>query len=214
MKSRENGVMQDSQKDSPAQSMVSSRAHRSADDADLGANDSDYEPTEIQLPAKGWLYALVVGVVGGLIAAFLNIVIIIINAPLYNQAARLNTKMSSNMAGTIAGLGCLNVFINLALSFVAGYIVGRMAIRRRYGALAGACFGAVAYLAGFIVQYLPNYPGKIISSTTPSSGEIFAGILTSIVVLLVYSAMGALIALWGAWAATRKHPYYQQQEQE
>jgi len=31
---------------------------------------------------------------------------------------------------------------------------------------------------------------------------------------LIYSAIAALVALWGAWAATRKHPYYQLQAQE
>lgn len=205
--------MQESQKDSPSQSIPSYRVNRSVDDASLEADDSD-EPAEIRLPSHGVLYALIIGVLGGLIAAFLHIMITFINAPLYNEATRLADKMSSSMAGTIAGLGCLNVFIDLALSFTIGYVMARIVVLRRYGALAGAFFGATTYLSGFIVQYLPNYPGKIVSNTSPSSGLVFAGILTSIVILLVYSAMAALMALWGAWSATRKHPYYQRQEQE
>lgn len=203
--------MQDSPNDTPSQPILN-RARRSADDASLEADGSEYEPTELQLPPKGLFYALIVGGLGGLAAAFLHIIITFINAPLYNEAVRLGDKMSSSMAGTIASLGCLNVFIDLAFSFVVGYLVGRMAVRRRLGALAGALFGAITYLAGFIVQYLPNYPGKIVSNTSPASGTVFAGILISIVILVVYSALGALIALWGSWAATRKHPYYQQQE--
>lgn len=204
--------MQDSQNDSPLQPILSNHGHRSADDASLEVDDSDYRPAEIRLPSNGLLYALIVGGLAGLVAAFLHIAITFINAPLYHEATRLADKMSSSMAETIAGLGCLNVFIDLALSFIVGYIVGRMVVLRRYGVLAGALFGAITYLAGFIVQYLPNYPGKIVSNTSPSSGVVFAGILTSIIVLLVYSAMAALMALWGAWAATRKHPYYQRQE--
>ncbi len=207
-------AMQDSQKDSPSQPLWSDYEHRPADDARVEADNSEYEPAESQLPSNGLLYTLMVGGLTGLVAALLHIAITFINAPLYNEAARLADKMSPNMAGTIAGLGCLNVFIDLALSFAVGYIVGRIAVLRRRGALAGAFFGVITYLAGFIAQYLPNYPGKIISNTSPSSGTVFAGVLVSLIILLVYSGLGALLALWGAWAATRKHPYYQQREQE
>ena len=206
--------MQDSQKDSPSQPTQFSHRHHSVDDASLEADNGEYEPEESQLPSNGLLYALLVGGLTGLVAAFLHIAITLITAPLYTEAARLADKMSSNMAGTIAGLGCLNVFIDLALSFVVGYVVGRIAVLRRRGALAGAFFGVVTYLAGFIAQYLPNYPGKILSNTSPSSGTVFSGILVSIIVLLVYSGLGALLALWGASTATRKHPYYQWVEQE
>lgn len=207
-------AMQDSQKDSPSQPLWSDYEHRPADDASVEADNSEYEPAESRLPSNSLLYTLMVGGLAGLVAALLHIAITFINAPLYNEAARLADKMSPNMAGTIAGLGCLNVFIDLALSFVVGYIVGRIAVLRRRGALAGACFGVVTYLASFTTQYLPNYPGKIISNTSPSSGTVFAGILVSLIILLVYSGLGALLALWGAWTATRRHPYYQQREQE
>jgi uncharacterized membrane protein YfcA len=210
-----NSAMQDSQKDSPSQPIWSNHAPCSADDASLEEDNGEYEPAESQLPSNSLLYTFLVGGLTGLVAAFLHIAITFINAPLYNEAAHLADKMSSNMAGTIAALGCLNVFIDLALSFAVGYVVGRIAVLRRRGALAGACFGAVSYLAGFIVRYLPNYPGRMVSDVSPSSGVVFAGIVTSIIILLIYSAMGALLALWGAWSATRKHPYYYQRwEQE
>lgn len=209
-----NSAMQDSQKDSPSQPTWSSHVPRSVDDASLEADNGEYEPAESQLPSNGLLYALLVGGLTGLVAAFLHIAITFINAPFYNEAARLEDKMSFNMAGTFAGLWCLNVFIDLALSFVVGYVVGRIAVLRRRGALAGAFFGVVIYLTGFIARYLPNYPGKILSNTSPSSGTVFAGIMVSIIGLLVYSGLGALLALWGAWTATRKHPYYHGIEQE
>jgi len=211
-----NSTMKDSQNDSPSIPLGSNHRRFSSDDAGLEVDDREHEPAENRLPSKGPFYALLVGGLAGLVAVFFHITITFINAPLYNEAARLAVvgKMSLNMAWTITGLGCLNIFLDLALSFAVGYLVGRIAVQRRHGALAGACFGAVTCLASFIVRFLPNYPNKITSHVPPSLGNIFAGILTSIVILLVYTALGALLGVWGAWAATRKHLYYQQREQE
>src|SRR5690348_13506197 len=103
--------MQDSQKDSPSQPLWSDYEQRPADDASVEADNSEYEPAESRLPSNSLLYTLMVGGLAGLVAALLHIAITFINAPLYNEAARLADKMSPNMAGTIAGLGCLNVFI-------------------------------------------------------------------------------------------------------
>jgi hypothetical protein len=186
----------------------------STDDGGLEADGSEHELTEIQLPSNGLLYALIAGVLGGLLAACIPIAITFMNASLYQEASRLADKMSYNLAVTLTGLACLSSFIDLILSFVVGYIVGRIAVLRRRGFLAGALVGAITYLGNTIPLYLPNYPGKIASTTTPSSGNVFAGILTIIFIFLINSAIGALIALWGAWTATRKHPYYQLQAEE
>jgi len=195
--------MQDSEKDYPSQPIPSRpTAHHSADDASLEADDSEYEPAEIQLPSHGLLYAVIVGVLGGLIAASIPVAITFMNASLYYQASRLGEKMSYNLAVTLTGLACLGTFIDLLLSFAVGYIVGRIAVLRRRGFLAGALVGAITYLGYTITLYLPNYPGKIASTTPPSSGTILPGILTTIVIFLIYSAIAALIALWGAWTAT------------
>ena len=176
----------------------------------LEADGSEYETPEMQLPSYGLSYALIIGVLGGLLATAISVAITLINASLYQQASRLGDKMPLGTAWTLTELGCLGVFIALILSFAAGYIVGHFAVLRRWGLLAGALVGGVTYLGNVIVLYLPNYPNKLVSTTPPSSGQIFAGILTSLVIFLIYSAIGALIGLWGAWTATRKHPYYQQ----
>ncbi|HEY4035446.1 MAG TPA: hypothetical protein VGL94_15930 [Ktedonobacteraceae bacterium] len=206
--------MQDSEKDYPEQPIRFRRAQRSTDDGSLAADGSEYTPEEIQLPSHGLLYALSAGVLGGLLAALIPIAITFMNASLYYEASRQADKMSYNLALTLTGLACLSSFIDLVLSFVVGYIVGRIAVLRKLGLLAGALVGAITYLGNSIPLYLPNYPGKIVSTTPPSSGNIFAGILTIIFILLIYSAVGALMALWGTWTVTRKHPYYQRQEQE
>jgi hypothetical protein len=164
----------------------------------------------MQLPSHGLCYALIIGMLGGLMATAISVAMTLMNASLYQQASRLGDKMPLGTAWTLTELGCLGVFLALTLSFAAGYIVGHIAVLRRWGSLAGALVGGVTYLGNVIVLYLPNYPNKLVSATTPSSGQIFAGILTSLVIFLIYSAIGALISLWGAWTATRNHPYYQQ----
>jgi hypothetical protein len=198
--------MQDSEKDYPSPYSV--------DDTSLEAGDTGYEPKAIQLLPSSLLYTLIVGVLGGLLATAISIAITFMNASFYQEASRLGDKMSLNTAWTITGLGCLGVFIGLMLSFAAGYLVGYRTVLRRQGLLAGALVGAITALGGFIVHSLPTYPDKIVSTVPSSSGAIVIGILAAIGVLLIYSAIGALIALWGAWTATRKHPYYQLQAQE
>jgi hypothetical protein len=200
--------MQDSERDDSSPPIVSDQEHHSIHDANLAAESTEYEPAEIRLPSHGLSYALITGVLGGLLATVISVAMTFMNASLYQQASRLGDKMPLRIAWTLVELGCLGVFIALMLSFVAGYIVGHIAVLRRWGILAGALAGGITYLGNAIVLYLPNYPNKIVSTTTPSSGEIFAGILTSLVIFLIYSAIGALIGLWGAWTATRKHPYY------
>ena len=198
--------MQDSEKDHPSE--------YSLDDTSLEADNTEYVPKDIQLPPHSSLYALIIGVLGGLLATAISVAITFMNASLYQEASRLGDKMSLNTAWTITGLGCLGVFIDLMLSFAAGYLVGYMTVLRKQGLLAGALVGAIISLGGFMVHSLPTYPDKIVSVTPSSSGAIITGILAAMLFLLIYSAVGALIALWGAWTATRKHPYYQLQAQE
>src|SRR5436190_6539758 len=209
-----NNAMQDSEKDYPSQPILSHHRYHSTDDASLEADETEYEPAEIQLASHGLLYTLIVGVLGGLIAASIPVAITLVNASLYHQASLLGDKMSYNLAVTITSLACLGVFSHLIFSFVVGYIVGCIAVLRRRGFLAGALVGVIISMGGFIVHALPNYPDKIVPTTPLPSGAVFTGILAIILVLLIYSAIGALIALWGTWTATRRHPYYQLQEQE
>src|SRR5205823_3166010 len=95
---------------------------------------------------------------------------------------------------------CLGTLIDLLLSFAVGYIVGRVAVLLRRGFAAGALVGAIIYLGNAVVFYLPNYPAKIAPTAPPS--PLFIAILKTIVIFLTYSAVGGLMALWGAWAAT------------
>jgi hypothetical protein len=203
--------MQDSEKDNSSQSIRSHRAEYSADSTRIEANDTEYAPTDIQLPPHNLLYTLIIGVLGGMLATAISVAITFMNASLYQEASRLGDKMSLNTAWTITGLGCLDVFIDLLLSFAVGYLVGRKIVLRRRGLLAGALVGAIISLGGFLVHSLPIYPDKLVSTTPSSSSAMLIGILAAALFFLIYSAVGALIALWGVWAATRQHPYYQRE---
>ncbi len=156
------------------------------------------------LPGNGLQYALGIGVAGGLLTAIISVLITLLNASTFQEAARLQEKMSFNVASTIAGLNCLSYFLALLVCFATGYIVGKVAVRRLFGFYAGALAGAITYLGGIVTQYIPNYPGHIASTSTAVAGGIFF----LLILLLIYAAIGGLMGLWGAWTVTRKHPYY------
>lgn len=206
--------MQDSDKDYPSQPIQSSHADYSADDVNLEVDDTEYELAEIQLPSQSLFSTLIIGVLGGLLATAISVAITFMNASLFHEASQQGDKMLLSTAQTITELGCFEVFIDLLLCFVAGYIMGRIAVLRRQGLLVGALAGAITALGGFIVHSLPNYPDKIVSTAPSSSGAMVIGLLAAVLFVLIYSAIGALTALWGAWTATRKHPYYQLQTQK
>ena len=65
------------------------------------------------------------------------------------------------------------------------------------------------YIGSFVVNYIPNYPGHLASTSTTNAGNVTGGLLTSLVVLIIQGFIGGLFGLWGAWAATRRNPYYQ-----
>jgi hypothetical protein len=191
--------MQDSEQDYPVR-----KARRRARDEDNDEQD-DWLPVS-SLPAKGLLYALGIGIGGGLLTAVIGVIITLANSSTFQEAATLQEKMPFNTATTIAGLNCLSYFLALLICFAAGYIVGKVAVLRSFGFYAGALAGAIAYLGGILTQYIPNYPGHIAS--TSSTGAVAGGVLFLIVLLIIYAAIGGLMGLWGVWTTTRHHPYY------
>lgn len=160
------------------------------------------------VPPRGLLYALVAGVAAAVLSILLNIVITFLNAPLLQQAAKVGSAISYTLALTVVGVQCLNFFFSLLICFLAGYFVGKMAVRRRLGFYSGALAGAIIYLVSLFVRYIPNYPGNAAAATSPGAGGVVAGLVTVVAFLVVWSLVGGLISLWGAWVATRKHPFY------
>ena len=156
------------------------------------------------LPERGLWYASIVGIVAGILIMIVNIAITISNTATYQQLAHEGNSPTQATVGIVAGLLCLNIFIELLVFGIAGYIVGRTVVQRRLGFLAGAVGGVIAYLASFLVRYIPNYPGN----TATSSGTNVATVVFALIFVIISALLGGLISLFGTWLATRKHPYY------
>ncbi len=156
------------------------------------------------LPERSRWYAVIAGILAGVLIMIVNIAITLSNTTTYQSAAHAGSSISQTLAGVETALLCLSLTIELLIFGVTGYIVGRMMVQRRLGFLAGAIGGAIAYLASFLVRYIPNYPGN----TATSGATNAATIGFTLIFVLVSALLGGLISLFGAWLATRKHPYY------
>jgi len=95
--------------------------------------------------------------------------------------------------------------LSLLVGFFAGVIVGRIAVRRRLGFLAGALAGAVFSLSLFFVSLIPSYPGNLaVNGATITTGSL----VISFLLFCLWSIGGGLVSLFGTWVATVRHPHY------
>jgi hypothetical protein len=91
------------------------------------------------------------------------------------------------------------------LAFFVGVIIGRIAVRRRLGFLAGALAGAIFFLITFLVSLISSYPGNLAGNgTTLTSGSL----VISCLLLCLWSLGGGLVSLLGTWVVTVRHPHY------
>ncbi|HTK08921.1 MAG TPA: TIGR04086 family membrane protein [Ktedonobacteraceae bacterium] len=197
------------EEEAPVTRRASRHIYRQEDEPDY-EEDTQYEEEEplAPLPNNGLSTAFTAGILAGAFIAIFNIVLTYLNASTYNAAAQAAGKASSGLAGVIVGLWCLNIVISLLVCFGIGFLMGKTKIARRLGFYAGATAGAIMYIGSFVVNYIPNYPGHI--SSTTSGGNPAPGLITSLAVLIIQGFIGGLFGLWGAWAATRHSPYYQE----
>ena len=171
------------------------------------------EETSFSLPARGIPYAIITGIVAGVLGVLLNLAITFLNAPLFQQAAKAGSNIAYNTALAIVGIQCLNFLLSVFVCYLGGYFVGKMAVQRRLGFYAGAIAGVLMYVVSLLVHYIPGYPGDTPANTPPETAGTMAGIITIVVFLFVWSFIGGLISLWGAWMATSRHPYYAAHEE-
>lgn len=212
--------MRDSDQEYPLRQPQRREQHPFDDDAENGMLQEEPKqrggplhqrvaPTRPQLPEGHVKKTLIIGLVAGIIAALQVIIFTFANASLYQQAAASTANnLSLSVASTIVGIFCLTSFIGLVIYFLAGFIIGKVAIERRMGFLGGFVAGVVAYALGFIVQYFPGYPG---SHNTGFSGGLIGfggGLITALIILLLLALLAGLFGFLGAWLATRRHPYY------
>lgn len=167
-----------------------------ADDEELTGKTPQSTPSQRGFGStldRGFIYALILGAVAGILSVIVNISITLSNLPTFQLVAREGDHVNYNTALAVTGLQCLNFFVTLLVFLVAGYFVGRFVVQRRLGFYAGMLAGIIIYLSSFIVNYIPNYPGKF----TPD-------IVTAIVFLCIWSFIGGMTGLLGAWIATRR----------
>lgn len=174
-----------------------------SDPESIQPGDRDYyEP--LTLPPHGLAIALGIGCLGGILAAVLSVAIKFANSSAFQEVTRLGDKVSYHTALYVTGLGCLSFVIGLVLSFVAGFFAGKRAVRRLYGFYAGALVGGISYLGAALISMIPGFANGM-SSTVPSASNLILGLA---IWTLIWAFSGALLGLWGAFTATKKHPYY------
>ncbi|GCE11247.1 hypothetical protein [Tengunoibacter tsumagoiensis] len=170
-------------------------------------NDGTFVETDI--PASGWPMTLIIAIGGGLLAVVISIILTYANASTYQEAARLGGNMPYNTAVVLLWLAVIGYVLELLFSFFAGFFVGKMVVRRRFGFYAGLIVGAISYLGYILAHQIPGYPDSLgFTAPAGSSSAITGALLYLLVVFLIRALIAGLVGLWGSWSATRKHPYY------
>jgi hypothetical protein len=153
---------------------------------------------------------LSISLVAGILVAIISIVFTLVNASLYQQAARYANhpnQMPLNVASAIFGIFVITGVIGLIIYFIAGFITGRVAVARRFGFYGGFIASAIAQIIGYIAGQIPNYPGSL---NTGFSNPLKAGggIIAALIFLIIAGLIGGLLGWLGARLATRRHPHY------
>lgn len=158
-----------------------------------------------QLPEHGPQYAYIAGAIVGILAILINVLLTLSNGAAFRRAASQGANVAFSTAASLAGLSFLNLLIIAVMLLVMGFIVGRVAVRRRLGFIAGAIAGILASFAIFLERYIPNYP----SNTPTSSATNVATLIIALILIIIAAILAGLVSLFGAWIATRRHPYYE-----
>ena len=153
---------------------------------------------------------LSISLAGGILVAIINVVFTLVNAPLYQKAASYAkdpTHMPLNVASSIFWIFVLEGIISLIVYFIAGFIIGKVAVARRLGFFGGFVASALSLIIGYIVGQVPNYPGSL---NTGFSNPLKAGggIIAALIFLIIAGLVGGLMGWLGARLASRRHPYY------
>ncbi len=169
----------------------------------------DEEVLTSQLPRGRFKNALIAGVIAGALCSAQSIAITLANASTYQAYDTAKQQAMKNaLALTIAGYGALTFIISMLICLIAGYITGRVSVQRSLGFLAGFVAGIVTYGISFLLNFIPNYPGHIASSGPANTGIVVGGLVVILIFFLIWGVIAGLVSLFGAWLATRRHPYY------
>src|SRR5579863_3629287 len=153
------------------------------------------EQHPIELPQGGRKNALIIGVISGLLCALQSIFITLINAPTYHAFDVAKDKTTQGaLAFTIFGFNFLTFVINVLIWLIAGFIVGKVIVRRRLGFLAGFVSGIVLYVIYSITHLIPSYPGNSPTpvSTNAAAGSPLISILFFLAIFVLFGIVGGL----------------------
>ena len=159
------------------------------------------------LPRRGLSFALIAGAIAGVLFALLTILIILINAGTFHATSLQIAvdRLTVKTALALALLELLTFVLGLLIAFATGFVMGRIAVRRRLGFLAGIYAGATYYLITFLVSLIPGYPGNLIANGAPMTT---IPLVISFLLLCLWCIAGGLVSLFGTWVTTVTHPYY------
>ena len=169
------------------------------------------KPVQPTLPAGATRKMLSISLVAGSVVAIVNIVLTLVNAPLYQQAAHYAknpTQMPLNVASSIFWIFVLEGIISLIVYFMAGFIIGRVAVARRLGFFGGFVASAISLIIGYIAGQIPNYPGSLNTGFATNPLKAGGGIIVALIFLIIAGLVGGLMGWLGARLASRRHPYY------
>ncbi|WP_376795442.1 hypothetical protein [Thermogemmatispora sp.] len=167
------------------------------------------EPSEPELPRGRLVPTLIVGAVAGLLCAAENIAFVLFNASLFSNAQQLAGQNAYQLAVSITTLCGLIIFLSLVICAVAGFIVGKLAVQRSLGFLAGFLAGVLYYLGAiFLPRYIPGFPSNAPATGNITFGGVVGGIVVTVIFMFLLGLLEGLAALFGAWLATLRHPYY------
>lgn len=148
---------------------------------------------------------LIAGGIAGLLGAFLQVILVLWNVSLLQEASRqvAENRLAINVAFAMLGVEGLNILIGLLGAFIGGMIAGKLAARRSVGFFTGATVGALLYLIIFLVSYLPQYP---INTTVRGIGAGLVGgsLVLSLVFLCLWIVIGGFFGLLGTRITTGK----------
>lgn len=161
----------------------------------------------LSLPGRGLSTALIAGTIAGVFSALLTILIILINTGTFHAASLqiAADRLTVKTALALAALELLTFVLDLLIGFAIGFLIGKIAVLRRLGFLAGMEAGAIYYLLTFLVSLLSGYPGNLTANTAPL---MTTHLVISFVLLCLWSIGGGLVSLFGTWITTVRHPYY------
>lgn len=167
------------------------------------------EATTPQLPPGHARKAMIIGVVLGALVSLQGVIITLLNAGIYRQAATYTqTSMPLGLATSILGLFLLGLLISTIIYVLGGLVIGKLAVHRRWAFIGGLIGGLVSSVVGAILKQIPSYPN---AGNTGFSGGMLGlggGLVALLISVILLCVLAGLTTLLGGWLMTRHHPYY------